>query len=437
MVLIAVYIIFVVSFFGNLFVENHIFPAHFTLLAEALIYFIFLYSLLTSKRNARKFHWHLFYTFLFVALIACYSIAINLHFNIQIILSFRIFWRFFIFYLAIINIGFEETDFKKINRFISVLLILQIPIVVAQFIMHGGIAERNFGSFYEGGAVSTIYPVTAIMYLMGYFAFFKAKLIYLLLGAGFIVWSILGAKKAVFFLFPLGFMGMYYYIYIKGKSLGLVKHIANLGLIIVLIIVTSFFILKYNRQLNPDRIVGGKADFKYAFEYGMEQSIRVDPDNPDVATGRLSTLVFAFSYLKDGGFGKFLFGYGPGVLTQSIIYNQNDPRLITFKLGYGMTPLTKIALEYGVLGIIFYGLIIITFLRMCLKYYSIETDPYWKAFAAGSLGLAFFMIFLFCFYNTISINGDSFPLFYFYIMGVIFVRLNIASHSPNPQSSVD
>jgi hypothetical protein len=273
--------------------------------------------------------------------------------------------------------------------------------------------------------------------LMGYFAFFKAKLIYLLLGAGFIVWSILGAKKAVFFLFPLGFMGMYYYIYIKGKSLGLVKHIANLGLIIVLIIVTSFFILKYNRQLNPDRIVGGKADFKYAFEYGMEQSIRVDPDNPDVATGRLSTLVFAFSYLKDGGFGKFLFGYGPGVLTQSIIYNQNDPRLITFKLGYGMTPLTKIALEYGVLGIIFYGLIIITFLRMCLKYYSIETDPYWKAFAAGSLGLAFFMIFLFCFYNTISINGDSFPLFYFYIMGVIFVRLNIASHSPNPQSSVD
>lgn len=438
MALITVYIIFVVSFFGNFFVRNHFLPAYFTLLTEALIYLIFLYSLLVSKKNSAGFHWHLCYTFLLMLLISGYSIAINQYYHFKIIFSIRLFWRFFIFYLAIINIGFEETDFKKINRFISVLLILQLPIVAAQFNMRG-IAEKNFGSFYEGGAVTTIYPITAIMYLAGYFAFFKARLIYPLLGAGFIAWSIVGAKRAVVLLFPLTFLGMYYLIYIKGKgrSLRLAKKTFYLSLIIVLGVTVSFFIMKFNRTLNPDKKAGGRIELEYALEYIMKYTSAMDDDNISVSVGRFSTLVNTFTTLKDAGFSKFLFGYGPGAHTDSIIAYASDPRLTKFKLGYGMTPLTKTALEYGVLGIIVYGLIIVTFLRMCWKYYLIETDPYWKAFAVGSLGLAFFMIFLFCAYNTISITGDSVPLLYFYIMGVIFVRLKIASHSRYPQRSVD
>jgi ABC-type xylose transport system permease subunit len=119
-----------------------------------------------------------------------------------------------------------------------------------------------------------------------------------------------------------------------------------------------------------------------------------------------------------------LFGFGPGSFTRSRLGYHADQRLDKFILGYGMTALTYVALECGVLGVIVYLIIILTFLRMCWKYYFLETDPYWRAFAVGSLGLAFFMIFLFCGYNYNSYTGDSFPLFYFYIMGVIFVRLN-------------
>ena len=62
--------------------------------------------------------------------------------------------------------------------------------------------------------------------------------------------------------------------------------------------------------------------------------------------------------------------------------------------------LAKIALEYGVLGVVAYSLIIFLFARMCGRYYKYENDPYWKAFAAGSLGFAFSMLFFFFAYRA-------------------------------------
>lgn len=426
MAVFLIYLLFTIAFFGNFFVKNYFLPPHITLLTEAIIYFLFLYSLIASKLRLSRFHWHLCYTLLLILLISICSIAINHYYNLKFIFSLRIFWRFFIFYLVIINFGFEETDFKKINIFISALLILQLPIVALQFNMHG-IAEKNFGSFFEGGAVTTMYPITAVMYLAGYFAFFKARLIYPLLGAGFIAWSIVGMKRAVFLLYPLTFFGMYYLIYIKGmgRSLRLAKKIFYPSLIIVFIVTVSFFILKYNRTLNPEKAVGGSVDLEYAFKYHKKYTTRADYYNPSITTGRFSTFVNTFGTLKDAGFGTFLFGFGPGAFTKSIFGNV-DARLTKFELGYGITPLTYVALECGILGVIVYLIIIVTYLRMCWKYYFFETDSYWRAFAVGSLGLAFFMVFLFCAYNHNSYVGDNFPLLYFYIMGVIFVRLKTA-----------
>jgi hypothetical protein len=170
-------------------------------------------------------------------------------------------------------------------------------------------------------------------------------------------------------------------------------------------------------------MVGGKADFGYAIEYSKKYTTRFDPNDPSVSLGRFSTLVNTFKILKDSGFAQLSLGFGPGAYSYSILDKSIDPRLAKLKAGYGMTPLTYIVIEYGILGLITYGLIIVTFLCMCWKYYFYETDPYWRAFAAGSLGLALFMVFLFCAYNHNSVSGDSFPLLYFYIMGVVFVRM--------------
>jgi hypothetical protein len=424
MAVVSIYMLFTISFFADFFVDRELLPAQFTLLTEILVYLFFLYSLVSHKKGETGFRWHLIYTFIFTLLIAGASVVLNEYYTPRVIFSIRIFWRFFVFYIAIINIGFEESDFKKINKFISFLLILQLPIVATQFYIHGGIVETNFGSFSEGGAVTTMFPIVAIMYLAGYFAFYKRSFIYPLLGVGFMAWSVVGAKKAVLYLFPVALLGIYYFIYFKGKHLRLSKHISYLSLVIAILIAVSVVILKLNPKLNPERKVGGSANLQYALNYTMEYTTSVSAEDPSVTRGRFSTLIHVFETLKDAGFATVLLGYGPGAFTESIFGYTVDRRLAKLKASYGMTPLTYLSIEYGILGLIAYSLIILTFLRMCWKYYFYETDPYWKAFAVGSLGLSFFMIFLFCAYNSNSLHGDSFPVLYFYIMGVIFVRLN-------------
>ena len=325
-------------------------------------------------------------------------------------------------YIAIINIDFKEAQLKKINFFILILLVLQLPVVALRFYQLG-ISELTTGTFAEGGAVTTMFPIAALMYMMAYFAFYKPSIVFPILGFGFVLWSIVGKKRAVLFLYPIVFWGMYYIIYVRGKSIRYSRHIINISLISVIIIVIGLVILKFNPTLNPKRKIGGTIDLEFALNYTKKYNESTLSTNPETPTGRITTFKKTFEKLLEGGFAIFFFGHGPGSFTKSIFGYSVDQRLAIFEEGYGMTPLTYLALEYGVLGLITYSFIPIAFLLMCWKYFKAEVDKYWKAYAAGSLGLSFFMIFLFVGYNYNSITGDSFPILYFYTMGAIFNRL--------------
>ena len=84
--------------------------------------------------------------------------------------------------------------------------------------------------------------------------------------------------------------------------------------------------------------------------------------------------------------------------------------------------MSLIALEYGVLGGVAYSLIIFLFARMCWRYYKYENDPYWKAFAAGSLGFAFSVLFFSFAYHSTAVYGNTLPALYFYAMAVVYTR---------------
>jgi hypothetical protein len=84
--------------------------------------------------------------------------------------------------------------------------------------------------------------------------------------------------------------------------------------------------------------------------------------------------------------------------------------------------MTRIALEYGLTGIIIFSFILLSFARMSWKYYNYEDNAYWKAFAAGSVGFAFSMIFFFFGYSHIVFFGDTMLALYFYAMAVVYTR---------------
>ncbi len=384
---------------------------------------------LLSPSNSRRHIPHLWYIFfLFICIAAC-SIVFNGSSAIRSIFSLRLLYRFYFFYLGIILFDLDDKNIKKINTFITVLFLLQVPIVMYKFSLHG-IAEDTQGAYNRDGALTTMLPIVGIFYLAAYYCLYRPKLRYIFAGIGFILFSIVGKKRAVFFLYPLQFLAIYYWIYTKGKGVQWPKKVLSLYIVLIFIVMLSSSFLYFNVTLNPEGKVGGSVDPIYAMQYAKEYTTK------DYTTGtygygtsgRYSTTKRILENLWDSGPVKLFFGFGPGLATPSLFDSAEERINIrkffeSLRIAYGMTPMTRIALEYGILGAIAYSLIVFLFARMCLRYYQYEVDAYWKAFAAGSVGFAFSMLFFFFAYHWTAFWGDTLPALYFYAMAVVYTRL--------------
>ena len=229
----------------------------------------------------------------------------------------------------------------------------------------------------------------------------------------------------MFFLYPLQFLAIYYYIYVKGKEGHLSKKMGMLFTSMTLIVVVSGSILYFNETLNPEGKVGGSVDVEYAFDYANEYTTGVDRIR--LHYGRVATTKRVFESLVEFRTSRS-YSLALGRVLQHYPYlihgeeRRSSETFSEFKIGYGFTSMSRIALEYGVLGVVAYSLIVFLFARMCWRYYKYENDPYWKAFAAGSVGFAFSMLFFSFAYTQLHFWGDTLPALYFYAMAVVYTR---------------
>ena len=418
-----IYGIFIIALFGGLIKAIGI-PDYYTIATEIFIVYLFLISPLTD-RNRHGYSFHLWYVFLFMLFISICSMAINQSGFLPIIYSFRLLFRFYLFYLAIITISYDDDSIKKLNKLLITLLLLELPVVAYKFHLYG-INERTMGAYVlDDGSLATILPITVIFYLLGFYFLYQPKRWYLLAAFGFVLLSIAGKKRAVFFLYPLQALVIYYYIYVKGKGVSFSKKLGTFILLCVLIGGISGSILSFNDTLNPEGKIGGSVNAEYAIRFAQKYTMA--ENGYGYSTGRLSTTIRIFENLWSLGFTNICLGIGPGSLTASVLDIKGQMRRVVqtkneLGFAYGTTAMSKIAVEYGVLGIIVYSLMIFSFARMSWRYYSHEVDPYWKAFAAGSVGFAFAMLFFFFAYGDTAIWGGTIPPLYFYAMAIVYTR---------------
>jgi len=187
----------------------------------------------------------------------------------------------------------------------------------------------------------------------------------------------------------------------------------------------SASVLYFNPALNPEKKVGGSIDPMYALSFAKEYTTGQNVYRQ--TTGRYSTTMRIFTVLWDGGIDRLFFGVGPGARTISLFDARDDRKRVNeleyrYGIGYGITSMNWIALEYGLLGVMAFALIPIAFCIMCRRQYKWETDPYWRAFAGGSMGFAFSMLAFFVIYHHPAFWGDTLPVLYFYAMAVIYMR---------------
>lgn len=425
MALFLIYGIFLVAFFANSLVGYNLIPAHVTIVTELFIYILFLYSLVVSRSNHKRYDFHLVPLFGFFLIVASCSIVVNNVFSFRPVFSLRLILRFFIFYVALINLGLTNGQLKKINTLLFILFIIQLPASAIKFYFYG-FSERTMGTYIvRGGGLTTLIPIIGLGYLAGYYAFYKPKAIYLLVGVGFVLYGIVGMKAALLFLYPITFLGLYYLVYVRWKAVNVARHLTIVAFIALLSIAVGGTIICVQPRLNPEKAEGGSVDLSYALKNAGEYTTGMNPRNSEVAGGRFATTMLVFDQIWKGGLVPVFFGYGPGCLSDSILSDRPnaDPRIVRIGGSYGKTGMTFILTEYGLFGVIALGLMFCIFVHMCWKWYNYEKEPYWKAFAVGSLVFAVLNSFIFFAYNPLPIAGDTIPPVYFYVMATMYLRL--------------
>ena len=399
-------------------------PRYFAFSVEVLIVLLFLFSLFarSGKGIAIPHLWHIFFLFLVSSL---FSIYLNDYPPTRSIFSLRLIFRFYFFYLAIIMMEPDDDLIKKINVFVLFLLVMEFPIVAVKLPQYG-ISERTAGAYaVHDGSIATMLPITLIFYLASFYFLHKPRISFVLIGIGYIICSIVGGKRAIFFLYPFQFVFIYYYIYVKGTAAHVSKKIIAFIMIAPFLIVLSGSILFFNKTLNPDQMVGGRVDLGYALEYAKRYNSGVDTEG--YSFGRISTAKRTIEILAESGIPQLIFGLGPGIATKSLLDSKKereefDQHYDSFKIGYGRTTISSIALEYGIAGVLIFSAMLFSLTLMCFKLYQKETEAYWRAFASGSLWFSLSMVFFAFSYHHTAFLGDTMPVLYFYAMAVVYTR---------------
>lgn len=423
---ISIYTIFFFTFFGNTLVDYHFIPAYAVIIVEATIYALFIFSSAFYNRSNSNLYFNLWFLYGFFLLIAIFSTIVNRYYNIQPISSLRLFLRFYFFYLALINLELDDIELKKINKLIFFLFIIQLPVVAFKF-YRLGISENTIGTYAtHGGAITPLIPIIAIGYLSGFYYFLKKRMLYIILAIGFIFLGIAGNKRVLLFVYPVAFLGIYYLTNIVGSKGNLGKRLATMICILLISVSTSFLIIKYLKGYNYNESESNRIShaMKYAKDYTTSK-------RGEVATGRISTLQLAIKTVSD--FEHFVFGFGPGALTKSILrsgYEENT-ELIHLQRSYGKTGLVTLLVEYGIIGTLVFFFISYSFARKCWNWFKSEADPYWKAFSMGSFIFSSYVILIFFFYNTEPFLGDFIPPLFYYAMAVTFLRSNSTEKRQN------
>lgn len=423
---IVIYILFIIAFFGKSLEQYNLAPPFLNWATEPLTYFVFLLALITLRQRIRL---PLLGLMIVLLLIGSVSTVFNNRFSLEVLFAIRIIVRFYLLFLAVVNLGLSEVQFKKINHLLALLFILQIPVAVVKFFLYGQ-GERAIGTYaVRGGGLSTIIPLVAIGFLAGFYFYYKEKRSYMVLSFCFVAFSLMGGKRGFIFYLPMVLSFITFMLWKgKGVSLEKIRRIRRRSFLygLILFLVSGVFALKLLPTLNPERKIGGSIDVGHAVNYATEYTTRMKPDDPRYTSGRWATTKHVFSTIGRKGPATFFFGYGPGAQTGSrFIRQKSDDRISKdLRIRYGLTGMAYIAIEYGVLGVVTYFIFLFSLFGICVRYWKSESDPYWKAFSFGSMTCAVIMILIWGTYSLLSVTGDLFPLLFFYFMSIVIVRFN-------------
>jgi hypothetical protein len=413
----AIAIILFISFFGNWLEGLGLIPPQINWLVEVLIFLLFLKAFSTKIFRKEKLNLTGM-SIVFLFLIICFfSYLINSVSYFHTLFFLRLVFRYYLLFLAVINLDFDEKSMKLLNKILIFLFFIQIPTAVIKWLIFGQ-GETAIGTYdIHGGGLSTVIPLIAVNFLLAYYFFYKASKSYILAAICFVAFGLIGGKRAILLFVPIVviFLGWF----MRDRTKNFLRYIL-IGCLLILL--TGYASIKLIPSLNPQKTRGGEVDFNYLASYFADYSMRTHRGS---SAGRIATSINVFRILKNTGLENILVGLGPG----SYIETRFRGLRTTLKergelpIMYGTTGLSWLALQAGYLGVLIYFLLFVLILTAASQYYKSEPKGYWKSFGLGMVGFSFIMLWISIAYWAVY-TGDLIPMVYFLLAAFLVKRRN-------------
>lgn len=416
---ILVYLLLALAFFGNTLEDFNIIPPQFNWLTEIAIIGLLLKSSILSIKEGRNFRCPLLPYVVAFALTGMCGMLLNGSSPLLYFLSLRLLVRFYFLFVALVNMNYSEDELRHFYKVIFLLFMLQIPVAFTKIPFYG-IGESTIGTYgTHGGGNSVAIPVVAISFCAGLYAYYKRDYKYILLILAFAAFGIIGGKRALPFFFTMQIFLILLFIKLRiEKKIFFAVAAASL---ILLVGVTSMSVIP---TLNPEREIGGSINVRHVRDFAMryETAEATEPGSKGYtgSIGRISTLKMVFSNLRDRENLYLLLGLGPGSATKSRFLK--DERILhSLGIGYGITGLSHLVLEYGLLGFILYTLMLFKIFVSLHRKSLEQINGYWRGIYFGAKLAVLGLIIIHSTYSALF-TDDLLPMIFYFFAGSLYSK---------------
>jgi hypothetical protein len=305
------------------------------------------------------------------------------------------------------------------------MVLLQIPAAIYKYLRYDVVEGIIIGTFStQAGALSTIFPLFIIGYIVAFYFCYKKNNWYLLLIPCLMFFAWGGGKRGFFMFLPVLLFSAFiiYNLSIRQYKMKAQRLILSLFIIAIFSGITIYLGARLNPVFNPERERWGSFNLSYMINQAIVTQTE-DSQRFGGTTGRISTFNAALDHIfYSNNTTRILLGDGPDRLDSSNNYAAR------YGIVYGITGATFYLISSGAVGAVSFFLLFVFFGFRSYRYLKIFDDPFYLAISFGST-LAIILFFIDYFFYSTSFFIGYIPSLLFYYLFALIVRydLNIGS----------
>ena len=400
---IGFYIIIFSVFFSDWFMQLGLIPPQMTLFPEVILLILIVKVANLQLKEKRFITTPIDLPILLFIFWAILSTLFNSQRIETTIIAFRYDLKYIIMYVLLINLNPDERFFKRMINIFIILLLIQVPVALVKMQIYGQ-GESAIGTYaVHGGIPSTILPLIAISIFLGFFLFEKPRFRYIFLSLCFVLFSIIGGKRAFPFFGTLLFLFLFWQ---TGK-----RNFAKISFVAPFLMAGFLASIYFVPSLNPTF-----KDPHYLLDYSFSYSSAHSAETGK-ALGRTSAFVAAFEVAKENP-ANFLLGFGPGCLARSQFKKYESDIRYSLPISYGQSQWVTMSLEYGWVGALLFLWLFVPLFRINQRFFQTTNDKYWKSISFGYKGILF--TYSLGFFYAVVFRGDLLSFIFWFFSAAIY-----------------